>query len=1560
MSMSIKKITIGAGYAQYLNSSIEDSAMAVNDLEGAAHYYTAPGTPAGVWMGKGTDAMGQKAGAHATAEQTSLMLDQLRNPATGQALLRIPNRNGANASARDKKSEGKAASATMPVNGPDTVSGWDLTFAAPKSASVLWALGDDRTRKQVQLAHQKAVKESLDWFEENLAATRQGRGGVLRTKVKGVSAIRFDHWDNREGEPHLHSHLTLSNAVVRPDGKTAALDGRAVYAWGVAMGKRYNQILMDSLHSSLGVNWVMREESMLGTTGTVWDIEGMDPDLIRSFSQRTADTNRRLAELVARERDAGHEPGYARLAELRAKAWQATRKPKEKTAEPLKDKRRAWAQTARDMGHDPVAETRSVQGRGEDVTNQRAITGKEETLAALAALAGSGLEDRGVDLVEAEAAGKRTTVSRANIDSAAYDLLAGVRFSSAQAMDESVTAVREKVMERLVPLQENRYRLPDSLKDNPLAGIGGVAVVDADPLTAKYATPRLMDAEETFMSLSRETIRELDDEQRTRIRESLENYSTNVATHRLDPDQAKAAEELLTTTTRTAGLVGAAGTGKTTTLRAVLHVEEETGIGGKILGISPSARGAAELEASLEQPTTTVASIITEARVHAAAGRLARLGHRLRAETDPTRRARLASLYAQALVAKDKLTIPEGGTVIVDEASMISTIDAASLIEMCRERNARLLMVGDPQQLESPGEGGGTLAWAERAGLTTEITTTHRFNDPHEAEVADMVRKGVRNPDGTYAAIDEYERMGRITAGPDAGERIFADTVADLIGGVDATIAAASVTEATTLNRRIGEALQARGLVDADPSRRLRLGDGTSAGAGDLVTTRKIDKDLVTSLGDYVRNGDQWRVLAVENATARLGRLGDQAQVSITADWLELNASGGYASTLIRTQGRTSTVSRQLIGLGGTPNRGNFYVGATRGRELNQIYVETPDVSAMKAEGGGDTTLKTWRSWKRTLLENLGRREWNGPGPKPDSPHWYTDADLDPTGLDLAKQTLNQVMDNSADTRLAHEVKADYDKASHSLERLLAERDGFETRKHENGLTSLLEARFDAGYVDEIRNGDSWDGLVQMWARAESTDPDAARAAVVERVRASTAMRSEPGMLFDLEHAPDPGRILLDRLTDVAANGTGRDAQARKEPEARTGWDDLLDQNRIHLEEALDRFVQTQRGEGRQPWVAKLGRAPEAGSEEGRKWDRLVKDVALYRARHRETRDANPLGPAVPATTAAGRLRNAERLRLLDRIRDTRTPGRHPSWTRQWEPTALDRSSYERITAANAAAWQRIRTHEGETLSAWAEKEPRQAEGLLEAGLLIRTPEGLRDRFETQDLLPATDARNNIVALVPRDGTQAPATGIWEPSEMMWGTDRASVNLLKAGAQAELHPTPGQAEAAAATTEQGERRVAVAVTEPGSHQLDMLRHLQGGEIRRPLIASSDPAYLQETWQGLSPNERRTAQVRDEAGTQALWQRMMLLEASGAATPEKARERQEERVVARMDPACQQEARQWAMRNTEAAPRREAEERETKPLRQIQQEAGMEENGVEAARVETAEGYSGIE
>ncbi len=225
-------------------------------------------------------------------------------------------------------------------SGGAQVAGVDLTFSAPKSASVLFALGGPEVASRVADAHRDAVSGAVAYVERHaLGAARREGTERLEIPTSGMVAGVFTHAVNRNHDPHLHSHVVMANLVHGADGRWGTCDRRGLQAHRAAAGAVYAAHLRAGLGSALGVGWT---RPMAGPA----EIVGIAPELRGEFSSRSADIRRHVAETGTRTAR-GHRV-----------AWAVTR-PAKAAAPEFSELAAEWTHRARAVGATPLTVARS-------------------------------------------------------------------------------------------------------------------------------------------------------------------------------------------------------------------------------------------------------------------------------------------------------------------------------------------------------------------------------------------------------------------------------------------------------------------------------------------------------------------------------------------------------------------------------------------------------------------------------------------------------------------------------------------------------------------------------------------------------------------------------------------------------------------------------------------------------------------------------------------------------------------------------------------------------------------------------------------------------------------------------------------------------------------------------------------------------------------------------------------------------------------------------------------------------------------------------------------------
>ncbi len=173
--------------------------------------------------------------------------------------------------------EARALASCMP-EGRGRLPGLDVMFAAPKSVSVLQALGGADVAAAVRAAHDAAVAAGLAYLERHACRVNE-RGRVVA--ADGFVAAAFRHRTSRADDPHLHTHVVVANFATGPDGRGRALHTPTIYAERRGAAATYHLVLRAALTSSVGVRW---EVPVMGRADAV-DVPGA---VRAAFSRRRA------------------------------------------------------------------------------------------------------------------------------------------------------------------------------------------------------------------------------------------------------------------------------------------------------------------------------------------------------------------------------------------------------------------------------------------------------------------------------------------------------------------------------------------------------------------------------------------------------------------------------------------------------------------------------------------------------------------------------------------------------------------------------------------------------------------------------------------------------------------------------------------------------------------------------------------------------------------------------------------------------------------------------------------------------------------------------------------------------------------------------------------------------------------------------------------------------------------------------------------------------------------------------------------------------------------------
>lgn len=505
-------------------------------VDGPGGYYLDGDEPRGRWLGVGSEALGL---AGEIDDDHFLALMDGRDPIDGEQL-------GTSHHER-------------------TVRGFDVTCSAPKSVSVLFAIGDERVRNEVLDAHDAAVAAAFGWIEEHAHCRYRVDGEVWNVDADGLIAAAFRQHASRAHDPQVHTHLVIVNRVMAPDGRWLALDARTLKHDQRTVSALYAAGLRAELTSRLGVRWNDVENGQA-------EMADAPEDVLDAFSQRTKQMARRIDEKTERfVDDLGRRPTPRERWRIEREA--ATDSRPTKASADAAELHRDWHDQLDALGFTPEHYLDRVTGRTRPIEGD-AVTDRDTVIAALSSLRDTQSVWRPAEITREVASAMPT-----RLGGTAGEIVERAQRLASQVEDSLSVDISQPVPDH-VPVRDDGRPVTEGALDRILT------------------TRSILDEEEHILELTQRWASEGGSD--------VPDLDSNDELSAVQQHAAGA----VAGERRLVLIVGPAGTGKTTAMRpAVAHLQAR---GRPCFGVAPSAAAAEVLAVDTGIDADTLDKLLVE------------------------------------------------------------------------------------------------------------------------------------------------------------------------------------------------------------------------------------------------------------------------------------------------------------------------------------------------------------------------------------------------------------------------------------------------------------------------------------------------------------------------------------------------------------------------------------------------------------------------------------------------------------------------------------------------------------------------------------------------------------------------------------------------------------------------------------------------------------------------------------------------------------------------------------------------------------------------------------
>ncbi|MFF4010589.1 MobF family relaxase [Streptomyces sp. NPDC001717] len=758
--------------------------------------------------------------------------------------------------------------------------GVDITLDLPKSISAVCGLAGAALAARIEEDWLASVTEAVQALEQWAAYGMAGHHGdgrqAERVETSGLIGWTTLHRsarpvDGSPGDPHLHVHVNIAHMARCADGKwrTIAGGGEDLHRYAHLV----NEIAEGRLRARLTESYGARFERS-ATTGA-WELAGVDAGLREAFSRR----HRQVVDLVGE--------GATREQQKAAARRSAEAKEDARPGAP----REAWR------------------------TRAAAVLGGEGAVDAMVAAALPGAD--GAAPSPSEGGGPRVP-GPAEIAVQVWDAEYGLTASRKTVAHTHVLAAVAKTLPYLRSVEQLT-----ALTDEVLA-VRGHAVRLADSNRGhhthrqRYTHTTVVAAEQAVIECATaglgQGFAQLTTEAAEMTLASAEvGNSTGDRPFRFNAEQRAVVTRLLTAGHAVDAVIGVAGAGKTTLMRAARTGWEAAGL--RVAGASTAAVAAANLAAEAGIESRTVAAWTREI----SAGR---------------------GLHGI-------------GVLVVDEAAMVDDRALAALLQHAADTGTKVVAVGDPLQLRAVGIGGG-FARVHRLVDGLELTENRRQRDLVERAALQDWRAGART-----SALAAFAAHGRVHAEDTATDALTSMLAAwnqargrwagDPHGQVrDLLLLAARRADVAALNAGARAVLVASGELEQGRTYAVAGGGGgrIAFAAGDLVHIRRNDyRSRRDESAVDVLNGFRGVVLTTDakrGVLVQWRRPGPASGFATHEAWMsardiaEGRLTHAYAMTIGSAQGLTAEVA---LAYGLHADSHTLYPALSRARQESHLYL---------------------------------------------------------------------------------------------------------------------------------------------------------------------------------------------------------------------------------------------------------------------------------------------------------------------------------------------------------------------------------------------------------------------------------------------------------------------------------------------------------------------------------------------------------------------------------------------------------------------------------------------